>query len=71
MAHFIPCRDTNDASQVAHLFFRETLWLHGILETIATSMDTKFVATFGGSCGKTWILGCDSIQDTTPKIMVK
>jgi hypothetical protein len=71
MAHFIPCRKTNDASQVVHLFFRETIRLHGIPKTITSDKNTKFLSHFGGSCGKNWIPGCNSVQLTTPKLTVK
>ncbi|CAM9000104.1 unnamed protein product [Rhodiola kirilowii] len=46
MAHFIPSHKSDDASDVADLFFREIVRVHGMPRTIVSDCDVKFMSYF-------------------------
>jgi len=62
MRHFITCHTTIDAVQLAKLFLREVVCLHGLPRTIVSDRGPQFASTFWGQiCSQ---LGVDRRMST-------
>ena len=46
MTYFIPCKKTSYVEHVVELFFKEIVRLHGLLRSIISDRDNKFIGSF-------------------------
>jgi len=46
VAHFVHVKSTNSASEVAQVFIKEIIILHGIQKNIISDRDAKFTSNF-------------------------
>jgi len=46
MEHSIPCHKVDNANNIAKIFLREIVRLHGLPKSIASNRDPKFVCHF-------------------------
>jgi hypothetical protein len=63
MVHLVPIRTTTTASELAWLYIREIVRLHGLAETIVSDRDSKFTSKFWRETHK--LLGTKLLMSTS------
>ena len=71
MAHFVLCNNSNDASHVVDLYFKDIMCLHGILKTVVSYLDYKFLSHFWRTLWRKLGTSLHSTLLIIPKPMVK
>jgi len=71
VAHFILVKSTLLASDVAHVFIRYVIKLHGVPKKIVLEKDASSLPSFGRSCFQVWAVSWPSIQLITHRQMDK
>jgi len=71
MAHFIPCEKIDDASHIAHLYFKEVIKFTASLRALCQIWTQSFLAIFGGVCGDSLVISSCIVPPTILKWMGK
>ena len=69
MAHFIPTTSDAGAEELAQLFVRDVVRLHGVPEFIVGDRDRRWLGLSGAHCLSAWEPGCISPLPTIPRRM--